>query len=300
MEYHVLSNIDVIKILFYGLASGLFLAFYIFAELAKRDSSKQAGKKGIFGKALPWIVLLIFISELSLLGYRVFAYPWDIPPEPSGASMIREINEGLVSNYPVWGWANDYQFGLLSALSASIIWFCWTVYAFNFKPSNTSWWKKTSKGVAYLILSSFIYAFRFHYYDELLIYAVFPLVVFLLLWLAKVRTPKRKVAPAVVAEELAPQPIISEEVPKLIETNDLSRYMPHSEEIKDGEFSENAVHDTTDDKNHEDVVLDDNNIPETGDKQKATTDMFAMMYCKHCGKRIEADSKFCKYCGGRL
>lgn len=25
-----------------------------------------------------------------------------------------------------------------------------------------------------------------------------------------------------------------------------------------------------------------------------------MMYCKHCGKRIEADSAFCKYCGKRL
>ena len=25
-----------------------------------------------------------------------------------------------------------------------------------------------------------------------------------------------------------------------------------------------------------------------------------MMYCKHCGKRIESDSTFCKYCGKRL
>ena len=29
-------------------------------------------------------------------------------------------------------------------------------------------------------------------------------------------------------------------------------------------------------------------------------DNIEMMYCRHCGKRIEADSAFCKYCGKRL
>ena len=41
---------------------------------------------------------------------------------------------------------------------------------------------------------------------------------------------------------------------------------------------------------------------EVGQVQHNTNniDNIEMMYCRHCGKRIEADSAFCKYCGKRL
>ena len=324
-EYHVLSNIDLIKILFYGVGFGLYLAFGVFGSLARRDATKQKRPKGILRKVMPWIVLLLFISELSLFIYRAIDYPWNLTPEPSQASMIREVNEVRVSRYgesaiyPVWGWANDYQFDLLSVFSANILWLCWTIYAFYFKPSDTSWWKKTCKVMAYIILSAFIYAFRFHYYEELLVYAIFPLVVFVLLWLAKVRTPrtpKQKVIP-VVAKEVTPQLVNPEEKPKPIEDEDYSRFMPHTEEIKtEGEkldaalesFNEevSAIGDVLESetpvqeiKPNVVIVTEEEPALQMDNQIKEDVSFPDMMYCKHCGKRIEVDSKFCKYCGKR-
>lgn len=323
MEYHVLSNIDIVKIIAFGLMAGLFLAICVFVNLAKRDASKQEIGKGLLRKVMPWIVLLLFLSELSLFIYRAIDYPWNLVPEPSQASMIREVNEVRVTRYGepalylVWGWANDYQYDLLSAFSASILWFCWCIYAFNFKPSDVSWWKKICKVIAYLILSAFIYAFRFHYFDDLLVYALFPLVVFILLWLAKDRVPKEKVFPVVV-EEVTPQFSSPKEKPNPIENEDSSRFMPHQEEIKNEEETEDAVLEPFDEEVSaiEDVLESEAPVQEIKPKVEIVTKKEPacivdnqikeelvipdMMYCKHCGKRIEADSKFCKYCGGRL
>lgn len=323
MLYHVLSNIDIVKIIAYGLIAGLFLVICIFVGLAKRDASKQERDKGLLRKVMPWIVLLIFLSELSLFIYRAIDYPWSLTPEPSQASMIREANEVRVTRfgepaiYPVWGWANDYQYGLLSAFSASILWFCWCVYAFNYKPSDVSWWKKICKVIAYLILSAFIYAFRFHYYDELLVYTIFPLVVFVLLWLAKDRNPKQKVIPVVV-EEATSQFISHEKTQKQIENEDSSRFMPHTEEIKNEEETGDAALEPFIEKvsNNEDVLESEDSVQEIKPKVEIVAEeeparqmdnqikeelvISDMMYCKYCGKKIEADSKFCKYCGRRL
>lgn len=323
MEYHVLSNIDIVKIIAFGLMAGLFLAICVFVDLAKRDASKQERDKGLLRKVMPWIVLLIFLCELSLFLYRAIDYPWSLTPEPSQASMIREANEIRVTRfgepaiYPVWGWANDYQYGLLSAFSASILWFCWCVYAFNYKPSDVSWWKKICKVIAYLILSAFIYAFRFHYYDELLVYTIFPLVVFVLLWLAKDRNPKQKVIPIVV-EEVTPQFSSPKEKPNPIENEDSSRFMPHQEEIKNEEETGDAALEPFIEKvsNNEDVLESEASVQEIKPKVEIVAEeeparqmdnqikeelvISDMMYCKYCGKKIEADSKFCKYCGRRL
>lgn len=323
MLYHVLSNIDIVKIIAFGLMAGLFLAICVYVDLAKRDASNQERDKGLLRKVMPWIVLLIFLSELSLFIYRAIDYPWSLTPEPSQTSMIREVNEVRVTRYgepaiyPVWGWANDYQYDLLSAFSASILWFCWCIYAFNFKPSDISWWKKICKVIAYIILSAFIYAFRFHYYDELLVYAIFPLVVFALLWLAKARAPKQKVIP-VVAAEVTTQFISHEEPPKSIVNEDPSRFMPHQEKIKTKVKQDDEALKTSNEELSaiEDVFGSEATIQEIKPKLEIVTEEESvhqmdnqikeellipdMMYCKHCGKRIEADSKFCKYCGCRL
>ncbi len=324
MEYHVLSNFDIVKIIIYGLMAGQLLALGVFLNLGQRDASKLEKDKGLLRKVMPWIVLLIFLSELSLFIYRMIDYPWNLAPEPSQASMIREINEAHVTRYGepsiylVWGWANDYQYDLLSAFSASILWLCWTFYAFNFKPSDTSWWKKVCKVIAYLILSAFIYAFRFHYFDELLVYAVFSfLSVFFLLWLAKVRTPKQKIIPS-AAEVVTSQLISLEEKQKTIDNEDISRFMPPQERLKsEGKQDDVDLKPLNEEVIAiEDVLESEAPIQETKTKVAVATeeetarpidnqikeDLLTpdMMYCKHCGKRIEVDSKFCKYCGCRL
>ena len=104
---------------------------------------------------------------------------------PSQASAYRELR--YMNDFTIFGWANDYQLPVLSSLSGCILLFCWTIYAFNFKPSDTTWWKKLCKLLAYIILSFIILGFQLHSFYDLLIYAIIFFIIVLLLKLARVR-----------------------------------------------------------------------------------------------------------------
>ena len=320
MEYHVLSNYDIGKILLYGLFSTGFI-WALFGYLAHRDASTNQPPKGLFGKTAPWIVFCILLSDICLLIYKCIDYPWNIDPQPSKASAFREMNE-MVSGYPVWGWANDYQLTLLSSLSWALLWFGWTIYAFDFRKSNTNWWRKTIKVIAYFLLSSFIVGFSFHQYRELLVFGVFLCVVALLLWVAHVRPEKKPQSQPESKEEqvsVDDEGVADEDA---LEKEDYSRFMPPLDNSKTEDvqidvevtepYSNNAVVDTN---NETPVVHQEKQgilIESAADKVKGIEEKkyedtpengclsTEMMYCKHCGKRIEADSTFCKYCGKRL
>lgn len=314
MEYHVLSNNSMISILFYGVIGGLALGA-VFSYLGQRDASIVAKEKDIIRKAVPWVILCIFLSELSLLIYRYIDYSWDIEPQPSQASAFREMNY-LGSGYPIWGWANDYQLPIVSALTGSIMWLCWTVYAFNFKPSDTSWWKKACKVVAYFILSATILGFYFHELRDLWLYFGVIVVITFLLWLAKAKpiqkeTPKPSEDRSDIKESV-PTPLICE----VTKDEDPSRFMPkssvasepHQEEkignlpINDMEVSESIPKErvTPQQIQIEEVVAIKEDVVDPPQKPIDYNYNIEMMYCKHCGKRIEADSTFCKYCGKRV
>ena len=316
MEYHVLSNNSMISILFYGVIGGLALGA-IFSYLGQRDSSIITKEKGIIRKAIPWIILCIFLSELSLLIYHYVNYPWDIEPQPSQASAFREMNY-LGSGYPLWGWANDYQLPIVSILAGSIMWLCWTVYAFNFKPSNTSWWKKVCKVVAYFILSATILGFYVHELRDLWLYVGVTVVITILLWLAKVKvSPKENLS---ACEEIL---ITSKEETPLVceqkDNEDPLRFMPKSSVVSQPQpadiketlsINEPVVSESVSPSMSQENIIPQQIQEEVGEikeeiavpPQQPVDNVvdIEMMYCKHCGKRIEVDSTFCKYCGKRV
>ena len=314
MEYHVLSNNSLISFLFYGVMAGMALGA-VFSYLGQRDSSIVTKEKSIIRKTIPWVILCIFFSELSLLLYRYFDYPWDLEPQPSQASAFREMNY-LGSGYPLWGWANDYQLPIVSALAGSIMWLCWTVYAFNFKPSDTSWWKKVCKVVAYFILSATILGFYIHELRDIWLYVGVIVVITILLWLAKVKvSPKENSSPR---EEIMTNS--NEEAPHLSEQKDNEdplRFMPKSSIVLPPEPTDNIETPSINEPEVSESVSQENVIPQQIQVEEEvitikeeevdfhqqpadTVEKNEMMYCKHCGKRIEADSTFCKYCGRRL
>ena len=316
MEYHVLSNNSMISILFYGVIGGLVLGA-VFSYLGQRDASVVTKEKGVIRKTIPWILLCIFLSELSLLLYRYVDYPWDLEPQPSQASAFREMHY-LGSGYPIWGWANDYQLPIISTLSGCIMWFCWTIYAFNFKPSDTSWWKKALKAVAYLFLSATILGFSVHELEDSWLYLGVIVVITILLWLAKV-----KVSPIENSSPRKEITIISEEevsqVSEQKEPEDPMRFMPKSSVVLQPQPTDNietpSINEPIVSESVSESVSQDCCIPQqikeevveikekVADPPQQPVDNIVeveMMYCKYCGKRIEADSTFCKYCGRRL
>lgn len=317
MEYHVLSNFDITKIVMYGLVSLAALG-PMFSYLASRDSIPNEKEKSWFKKIIPWVVLLVFISDVALLASKLLAYPWDMEPVPSQASAFREM-QYLPTGIVLYGWANDYQLPLLSPLTGAILWFCWTVYAFRFKPSATSWWKKTCKVIAYIIISITIFGFQLHQFGDLWGYAMILVAVIVLLWIAHVKPEKQNAnVPVEMTNESQEQVIenVAEESGS-IQNEDPLRFMPKvavgeeiiepasieiSKPIKQQDEEVHEVTSTPPDPIIEDVVVPmtapvNEHLPQNEVTQLEEPDM---MYCKHCGKRIESDSTFCKYCGKRL
>ena len=307
MEYHVLSNDSMTSIVF-QVVFGALMLWYVFVLLGQRDASIANKEKDIIRKVIPYIVLCIFLSELSLLVFRLIDYPWDVEPQPSRASVFSEMRYHG-SRYPIWGWANDYQQPILSSLAYCVLWFWWTIYAFNFKPSDISWWKKICKVIAYLILSVTVLGFSLHEFRDILVYVFIIVVVIILLRLAKGKALANE-----IENKDGEARIISAETSQdcVQEKEDDIRFIPHSsvvqpeDDIDVPQTNEPIVSETVP---QEIVVPEQKQIDEAFDKEDEaeflqypviTSDNTDKMYCKHCGKRIEADSKFCKYCGGIL
>lgn len=318
MGYHVLSNEDMELILQAALFIGTFLIPLFSSSLGQRNAMPESKDKGLLRKAAPWIVFCIFISELSLLVFRCIDYPWDIDPQPSQSSIFREIRY-VGSGYAIFGWANDYQLPVLSSLAACVMWLWWFVYALNYKPSDTSWWKKTLKVIAYLILSITILGFQLHEGRDLWWYVGIIAFIVILLWIAKVRPSKKE--NMISEEEVDIVVDMVEEATvgnKAEKKEDPSRFMPQSAvpmvsnaendvdtsvSSKQDLIEENIVdNEATQPTNTAEIIdsiieptessMDNQPIEKTIDEE--------MMYCKHCGKRIEVDSMFCKYCGKNL
>ena len=316
MEYHVLSNFDITKIVMYGLVSLAALG-PLFSYLASRDSIPNEKEKNWFRKIIPWVVLLVFISDVALLASKLLAYPWDIEPVPSQASAFREM-QYLPTGIVLYGWANDYQLPLLSPLTGAILWFCWTVYAFRFKPSATSWWKKTCKVIAYIIISITIFGFQLHQFGDLWGYAMILVAVIVLLWIAHVKPEKQNANVPVEMTNESQEKVIENvaEESGPTQNEDPLRFMPKvavgeeiieptSIEVSKPIKQDEVVHEVTSTPPKpiiEEVVVPvtapvNEHLPQNEVTQFEESDM---MYCKHCGKRIESDSTFCKYCGKRL
>lgn len=316
MEYHVLSNYDIGQILVYG-GFSLAIIWALFGFFAARDASNNLQTKSLWRKVIPWLVFCILLSEICLFIYRCVDYPWEIKPLPSPASAFREKNE-MVTGYPIWGWANDYQLPLLTTFAGVLLWFGWTIYAFNFKPSNTSWWKKVCKIIAYIILSTTILGFQLHQYGDMWGYAIILVAVVILLRIAHVKPESKRVntfeGATVESSQLAPVEIAEASAPQ--KNEDPFRFMPKgavSEEIIEPASIETSKPIKQEEEIHEvtsvpsDPIIEEVDVPvavpvneHLPQNEITQFEEPDMMYCKHCGKRIESDSTFCKYCGKRL
>ena len=324
-NFHVLSNNDIISIITYSVFAAIFLVF-IFAKLGARDPIPSY-KKGIVARIVPWVILLLFLSDAALIVSRLVTYPWDIEPQPSNASAYRELMY-LGSGYPVWGWANDYQLAVVGQIGGCIVALCWAAYAFAFKRSNTKWWKKLFKVLAYILLSMLIIGFTFHEWTDTYAIAMFLAPVVLFLVLAHVN-PNKKTEPemnSLVTEDTGEQIITEPETaPRLItkeESDD--RFMPKSvegemdkaevdqlSELNIGSISDNVIVDNETVQDAEILIVGERKTSaDDSEDRHDIQDQQAIIV----GDNIENSSDsvitdedeepmktmFCKYCGNKI
>lgn len=335
-QYFVLSNDSIIQILLYGIMISAILAI-IFSYLGRRDASPIKRRRSIVGKIVPWIVLCIFISDIAVLISRLADYPWSIEAQPSQASMYREIRY-YSTGICFWGWANDDQLPILSSLTGSIMSFCWTVYAFRFKKSDTSWWKKILKFLAYLLISSSILGFQMHEIKDLFVYAIIWAIAIILLKIAHVKPLKQEINVKISSnfEEANKNEIEDILLPSEKETRKApiptdnfqkrwTQISPPNEVIDDTNETIDSIDNCIDNKrkiassnNENNRIIDETNTQQPSidktdyleddikkdfnsfeEEKSKKTNYIEIVYCKYCGKIIEYDSTFCKYCGGK-
>ena len=256
----VFSNNGILHIIFFTFLAIPFLAMFA-SYLAERDADKKKQNKSRFRKVAPWGVLCIFLSELALLICRLIYYPWSMQPRPSQTSILKDVRYST-DDFVFWGWANDDQLPILTSVVGTILWLFWTFYAFNYKPSATSWWKKLCKIVAYFIISITILGFNVHTLTDFTLYAVILIVLIILLKFAHVRQPKH-------VENLSAREAITLQEPKesKLLNEDNTNFMPK------------AVNDVVPIPNEPNA---DNCIDLTNVNKEDTTVVTIQQYCFHC------------------
>lgn len=189
MTYSVLDikNIIILTIYFSFILGG------VFAYLAKRNPSEIKQQKGILRKIIPWVVLCAFFVIVVNLIDRIVDYPWKF-------------------NAPL-----QLQNRLILMSQREVIYlFCWTVYAFMFRPSDTSWRKKVCKVIAYAILSIMILGFdldlmfKYGVAQYIICFSAMFVFVVILLFIAHVSHPKKDCNSLAITSAESSQPAIEE------------------------------------------------------------------------------------------
>lgn len=189
MTYSVLDIKNVIILTIYS----SFILGGVFVYFAKRDPSEKNQQKGILRKIIPWIVLCFFCFDVFILIVRTGDYPWKY-----NLSLQLQNRQILMSQREV------------------IISFCWTLYAFMFRPSDTSWRKKVCKVIAYAILSIMILVFDLDLMFEygvaqyLICFSAMLVFVIILLFIAHVSSPKKDCNSLALTSAGSSQPTIDE------------------------------------------------------------------------------------------
>ena len=313
-EYDVLNNYSFLSILMYAVC-GMIVLCVLADYLGSKDACTSKQKKSIFRKVAPWGVLCVFLSELTLLFYRLIYYPWAVEPQPSKMSIVKEMQYGT-DNIVLWGWANDRQLPILSSLGGTALWLFWTIYAFRYRASETSWWKKTCKVMAYITISISVLGFNIHSFIDFLWWGFLLIIVVVLLKISSVKKPLQEDSPQKLSVDKQIQFEETLEKPNNDSVEYNKRFMPKTCETE-SDVDSNKVSDANSISNPamnqvlETLTLEekifnfsDVDVSKIDDstscvlKTEKTDEN--LMFCKYCGKRIESDSLFCKYCGRKL
>ena len=185
-----------------------------------------------------------------------------------------------------WGYPTLIQNSALTMALATFDLLGIGAYFRYFKSSHSKWWKKVLKFFVVLLLYAFMAsATNFHYFD-------FPEfvapILFFILWMVIIN---RKDKP--IQSDRSEIEFDKEEKRDVLEKS-----------FSDSSKDDSVVFLSSEDASNENqsTVVDKATPCTSLGEEKVDTILTQpdMQFCRHCGKKIEADSSFCKYCGGRM
>lgn len=185
-----------------------------------------------------------------------------------------------------WGYPTLIQNSTLTMALATFDFLGIGAYFLYFKSSHSKWWKKVLKFFVVLLLYAFMAsATNFHYFD-------FPEfispILYFILWVVIVN---RKDMP--IQSDRNGIEFVKEEQLDILAKSFSGVSIDDSVVCLSSEEASN--------ENQGTIVDKATPCPPLGEEKVDTVPTQPdMQFCRHCGKKIEADSSFCKYCGNSL
>lgn len=231
-------------------------------RMACHNSCETVPQRHVALKVLGWICMVF--AALFAAAFVYFLTKVQFPSE----MVVPYLDpSGIIRSSAqrvIWGYPTVTQNTVLTELLATCDAIGFALYFLRFRSSCSSIWKKIMKFMTVLFLYVFMAsASNFHYFD---IWEFVPAALFLLLWVLIMTRQEKPATPPAYVPEPAPEPVPAEEPEPVSDPEPDPEPEPVEEPIAEA----------------------------------ATPAPDGLMYCRHCGKLIEADSKFCKHCGRNL
>ncbi len=262
---------------------GMMFAFALY-KMAKHNNQETSPMPHKIMHVFGWIFIGLSIVCLCTCIYYLTIV--DFPHQLRGPFIGHSAIVRSTSAVFYWGYPTLIQNSVLTMALAIFDFLGISAYFMYFKSSNSKWWEKVLKFFVVLLLYALMASStNFHYFD-------FPEfvapILFFILWLAIVN---RKDSPIRPIDDIIPNKLAI-----CIDNKEKNAKQPDISSCNVDEFSTSLRIDNI-------KVSTENNssINSTlSTESNSDTKHNEVLFCRHCGKRIEKDSIFCKYCGGRL
>ena len=262
---------------------GVMFAYALY-KMAKHNNQEATTLSHKAMHLFGWIFIGLSILCLGICIYylTLVDFPQQLRDPFIGPNTI------IRSTYAVfyWGYPTLIQNSTLTMALATFDFLGIGAYFLYFKSSYSKWWKKVLKFFVVLLLYAFMAsATNFHYFD-------FPEfispILYFILWVVIINRKDKPIQS--VQREMK---FVKEEK---LDTSGNS----FSDVTVDDSVVCLSSADASDENQSTKVDKATPYSPLGEEKEDTVPTQLDMQFCRHCGRKIEADSSFCKHCGGKI
>ena len=268
---------------------------YTMMKMASCNSVETSPQKHIIFKIIGGINILLAISCLAtgIFWLTQVQYPEQTIDFSYSANQIVRTSD----KYVVWGYPTSEQNRAIMGITNIFSSLALAAYCFYYKKSDRKWWQKILRFFYGLLMYAFYCsATNFHYFDATELVA--PGLFCFMSGYTLMNSKKGKVLLTDKQEITDIHKMEDEESETCSKTEEEIRFMPLKNVLdvdKTNEESEVQPTDKPTEMNH--PVTEQNKE----DKVSSNSRVKAVIYCRHCGRKVDYDSSiYCKYCGKEL
>lgn len=260
---------------------GIMFAYALY-KMAKHNNQETIPLSHKAMHVVGWIFIGLSVLCLCICIYYLTLV--DFPHQLRGPFIGPNTIIRSTSAVFYWGYPTLIQNSTLTIALATFDFLGIGAYFLYFKSSRSKWWKKLLKFFVVLLLYAFMAsATNFHYFD--FSEFVSP-ILFFILWIVIVNRKDKSIQSNRNEIEFVKEEQLNTLEDTLSEPSICNG-------VKESYINPNSSNDNS----SHDYDEEEHNNSST-EEEDSTLYKCDMLFCRHCGKEIEANSAYCKYCGG--